>query len=190
MRVVTEFFATTSDLATGMVRAEQVTPVYYVRSKVDEHKAIEVFHSHLDLSLDSPGSVQSPRQSPEYLLFPAGTHVEATAIPQRDGSVLFDVSEVDHPEALLFRPCGRHQTGALFGGVLRCTTNNPDSPTLSLYKNFANNVFQGFLKLKCQLGHYWWIGPEALSMLKTGVRFVPRNIEHTWDDLVMPPQRS
>jgi hypothetical protein len=166
METTRYIFATRNDLIPGLQRIESKRTLRYSTAKWQRSAHFSIYRSALDiatLGISVSGDVIG---SAEYWAMNEGAPLDVRAIPQEDGGTYY---ESFCRSAVLFDHGGLYMQRCLIPGMIH-------SPGLiegiDLYKDFSKEVALGFTKV-----YRFWVGPEALELLKSGFRLATGNAE-------------
>jgi len=143
-------FATRGDLEPGLADAERSRELRHVSLAGMEGLGISRTGNHLE---------------PSYLVAPRNVAVAARAVPQRKGGVLFALDQMENPSTFVFQPGGIFEQQCLVAGHIGTIHEDPIGK--ELLQDFSRAVTRGFKKVRS-----YWVGPEALTLLDSGVRLV------------------
>lgn len=167
-------FATKSDLEPGLRAIEARFPLKYVRAgfwRTPEYKA---YTSALDIPELEKADHYIVDALQKYLVMLRSAEIFVRSSPQDAGGIHYMIEQERNPQAFTFQSGGWYE-GKLMGGFIYTSQVNPPE-VIDLCRHFIRTVTKGFVKL---IGYYdrgyrspWWVGPEALCLLDSGVRLV------------------
>ena len=176
------FFATRADLEPGIRKIEADIPLKYIAHGWHLTPEPEAFLSALEIpefgqAVDVSYEFGDRRifkrdfysGAQKYLVGFQEAKIGAKFVPQESGRIRYDAETgIDNPQAFWFQPGGMAGDAALVGGCIVEATLDPD--TVKLFQKFRRTVLKGFVKLPDYYYENWYVGPEALDLLKQGVR--------------------
>jgi len=151
-----ELFATTSDLIESLSPVEQVQPVQYCAISSNEPTAAPVE------SIAALASKIDEARESHWLVTRAGVTLHARRVTTREGNVWYSFDQSQNPDSVLL------YTGARQGKVLtpgRISTGSAGPEAQSLFR-----LFRKWYKKRSQRVRSYWVGAEALVMLRSGYR--------------------
>ena len=174
------FFATKSDMESGLRAFETQWKVKYVRAGLRPTLDIETYYSALklpDLGCAAAGDVSI---NTGYYVLPLEVNIVVEHVLQYDGEILYRANHKDNPFAFLFRPGGWyedkywHDSRVMIGGDMGTVSAAEDAQ--ACYRAFARAFSKGFTTIPDVWHQKWSVGPEALTLLDAGVRLITRNL--------------
>jgi hypothetical protein len=167
-------FATKSDLEPGLRAIEARFPLKYVRAGFWRTPEYTAYTSALDIAELETANDHIVAALQGYLVMLRSAEIFVRSSPQDAGGIHYMIEREHNPQAFIFKPGGWYE-GKLMGGFIYTSQVNPPE-VVELCRHFIRTVTKGFVKL---LGYYdrgyrspWWVGPEALRALDSGVRLV------------------
>lgn len=173
-------FATRSDYEPGIRKIESEVKIKYIAAGWHSSPDYEVFTSAMDIPRFGLAHQPYFSGNQEYLVSPMETEIVARPIPQNSGGILYCIDPLQNPNAFGFKPAGRFDELTLVGGSIIANSFVPEVRKLCF--KFGRVLIHGFRKIKDDRGYEWYVGPEALTLLKQKVRLVTT----TWEPLRMP----
>jgi hypothetical protein len=157
------FFATASDLHSGLLRFEQQVSVLYVLTGLHDCRSPEVRVSGGAI----PNLGQAPSghaiSEPSFLVLRRTTTLVVREVPQRHGGVKFAIDQLANPDSTVFWPGGLFAADVLISG--RIATTGTTDAARQLQQLMVRTVTKGFRKVGT-----FWLGPEAAKMWESGAR--------------------
>jgi hypothetical protein len=161
----TYLYATRADMEPGLNAVEGQKALQYVRRGLFESPQVQVVSSALEIPDLGFARVGDLILANRYLVLDASLEVKIREVPQRRGGVRYAIDEVANPTGMIFVPGGlyegREDRYLIVGEVV--ATGDPRSH--ELYRLFVPLLVKGFTKIKS-----YYVGPEALRLLREGVR--------------------
>ena len=102
---------------------------------------------------------------PQYLVVKRSANILPIPIPQRRGGVLYAIDQSVSSSAIIFCPGGRISEECLIAGAIG--TSSPDHSAVEMYNRFSKAIRSKWTRIKVS-----WLGPEALELFDSGVRFI------------------
>ncbi len=194
---VVQFYATRRDLDPGLRSIERKQRLKVIEHRYFESKSVPVLESLL--SIPKLGEVFQRYSSPWYLVLPATERIKVRRVVQigrpgdipgrisrllkfvrinprnamvwlafigirpPGGRVVYEVCHVDHPSSIKFAPGGLWDARTLVGGEIG--TMHHTAASLEMFRLFCKELLQGFVEVRS-----FYVGPEALALLKSGAR--------------------
>jgi hypothetical protein len=161
------FFATKSDMESGLEKIESELSIRYTRLGLFDSPELVEYKSFKDLP-DFGLSLQGTKNSqPIYLVYPSNFNVVVKEVPQRRGGIKYSVNDMDKEMEGCFRfvPSGEYAGEYIIPGEF--------SPGLSDFSTSLNKIFRKeFLKNYKKVKSYC-VGPEAFQKLNSGIPLTP-----------------
>ncbi len=106
-----------------------------------------------------------PKTAPQanYLIADRSLVIEARDVPQREGGCKFAIDQMINPETIVIRPGGMIDDGCLISGQIGTASKDPAS--IDLFMTVVSEMRRRFVAVKS-----YYVGAEALGLLKAGVR--------------------
>lgn len=157
------FYATRDDSLRVLTNIEKCSPVKYVRMG-QEKKAEPTYYASSDVI---PGlglaTTESASTSAEYLVVMRKSFVEPRHVRLTGGSNFYLFDQLVNPQSISFSPGGLWNETVLLHGRVATVSDHTDSR--SLFRMFASEFRRAFVKVKA-----YWVGSEALHLLRKGTR--------------------
>jgi hypothetical protein len=163
------FFATKKDLAGSLARIEAGRKLTYYFCGMFDSPKIESFKSLLEWQYLGTHKTQDHVTGNRFLVLNSETSLNVREIPQSKGGVKYSVDQLINPPSIVFWPGGFYEDKHLITGHIG--TASGDSGSVELYKSFCKQFTQGYSKVKS-----WNVGPEALKLLGSDVRFITGSV--------------
>ncbi|MFC5530164.1 hypothetical protein [Cohnella yongneupensis] len=164
------FFATKSDIMSGLQKIEGEYSLKYVRSGLFDNEDVKIYSSALEI--EELGYNKSGNGlTHAYLVMDQSTQLNIRNVPQQRGGMKYAIDQLINTESLLFAPGGLYGDGYLIFG--RITTISSLPVGLNFFKEFTKKVTKGFIKI----GRYY-VGPEA-KLLSNERRLITININQS-----------
>lgn len=179
------FFATPSDIVPVLRRFESHAALKYVEigTRTTPNRAI-----YLDSSeIPNPGVAthETASRSAAYMVSHRDTKNRTQVSITRDGEKRWNLFGADNEEAVSLCLAGVWKTGTLLPGNIATMHDNPVAEQLMKWYLVALKQ-EGFTKAKA-----WWLGREALAMLKGGRRLSTTAEQSPAEfDLKMPAHKA
>lgn len=164
------FFATKSDITSGLQAIEDIRPVKYVKTGLFDDRDVPVYMSYNEiqyLGINSTGN----HQSESYLVLDKSVGIIVREVPQSKGGVKYAVDQMHNNASIVFWPGGLYMGDYLVCGHIETISN--DLISQELFKEFSKKITKGFKKIG---RHY--CGPDSLQ-LKGRVRFITMSINQS-----------
>lgn len=98
-----------------------------------------------------------------FLVTPAGARINHRRVSLEDGGMVNLIDQLENDGSVLFTPAGRYDPQTMLYGKVSTVWDDPVSK--SLMRRFRLAFRKHFTKVKA-----YWVGPEALYHLRSGVR--------------------
>jgi hypothetical protein len=108
-----------------------------------------------------------------YLVVPGNEPIHVRSVAQYDGSVKYAIDQLSNPRTVTVQPGGLFKDQCVIAGSIG--TGSDDPVSISLYRLFAREIKKRFVFIKP-----FWVGPEALHLLRAGARLT--------EDIRQPPE--
>jgi hypothetical protein len=171
----TMIFATRSDLIPGIQWVESRTELHYVRAGLyskDEINELNVFDSLRNVEEIGYNTTGQYITGTQFLVVERKHRIRTETIKQRKGGYLFDVGPSKNPHSIIFQPNGIYQDSYLIRGNIGTVSESKES--IELYGVFSKGIVKGFTRVKG-----WYVGPEALKLMASGVRLITMHVEES-----------
>lgn len=158
-------YATKADLLPVLVAVEAQQPVQYVLTGNFSHRPRKRYATATAIpSLDRADS-DTGSTCRSYLV--ADSHQEiAVRTLNGVGGTRFLIDQLENPDTIVIQPGGFWTDGSLLSGDIGTASDSAVSTTLM--KRVASVLKKSFTKIKA-----YYVGTEALSLLRTGRRLTP-----------------
>jgi hypothetical protein len=86
----------------------------------------------------------------------------------------------------MFHPGGLYDKNILIGGEVAVYSWTPKEQPL--YSSYVRLMTKGFVGIPDWCNRKWWVGPEALEMLRSGGRLLTGSVDapDTYEDIKLP----
>src|ERR1051326_2717655 len=165
-------FATRSDLAPGLAKAETELGIQYARcGRYSSSSELEKYSSLLEwegLGRNTTGNHMSGHQ---FLVTPKFQKINLEPVtvsgaPTRQIGTFFFLDQKLNPYSIVFLPGGVYKDqSAIIAGHIGSVSQS--SSAVTLYKSFVKAITQGFEKI----GSYY-VAPEAARLMEQGYRMI------------------
>lgn len=156
MSVALQFFCTRQDVLECLEAAEGSESLkYYAMSSGDD--AAEPWRSAAEVSSQFPETIEA-----HWVVARDGATLLARKIESDDGRVWYAVDQLQNPDTVLIH-LGIRKGEILSPGSLSTVSRTAES--VSLFKNLERHF-----KKRCKKVKSYWVGPEALVLLRSGWR--------------------
>lgn len=155
------FFATKDDLLPGVLAFEAEHQVRYIVWGFTDAPHFEQYSSVTELP-DLGRSIHGHRCERTYVVMPADADVKTKAVPQRRGGTKYEL-DLTNVCRFAFSPGGVYEDRFLIDGD--AGVNMGDEDSIALYKKFMRKVWIGWTSIQS-----YYVGPQALQLLKNGYR--------------------
>ncbi|UIP07854.1 hypothetical protein LY632_05490 [Erythrobacter sp. SDW2] len=158
------FFATPADISPALAEFESKLDVKFVEMGVTTTPNRAIYLESDEIPEPGLATHETASRSKAYLVSRRDTknNIRSDAAP--DGQKRWNLVSADNEEAVILSLGGLWTTGTLLPGLMDSMHDNP--VVKELLKSFAAALKKsGFKKVK-----QWWVGPEAMEMLKAGKR--------------------
>jgi hypothetical protein len=164
----TLFYATAKDLSGVLSSLEahkdlQYTPAGLFDSK--ELQELQTYLSYRDIPDLGRAFHRSAVANRQYLVSLKGTVLRIQDVPQYSGGILFAVDLMLNGDSIVFSPGGRYSNDVMLYGMIGTLSPPPSVASKNLYTFVARAFRKDFKKVR-----EYFIGPEALDLMASGVR--------------------
>ncbi len=164
--VAFQFFATASDIDSGIERIEAEFNFKYIRAGYFDTGPIHVFESALSVpDLGSCADWWFPFCD-HYLILPEDEEIQVDTIELDAGGRRGRISADNYPTTIMIQFGGLYGEQRLIGGSCLCNSDVPD--VTSMRDEYYTHITTGFTEMRAPSGSIWRVGPEALEMVKSG----------------------
>jgi hypothetical protein len=154
-------------------------PLSYTLCCLHDSPVVQSHVSGIDLPAYHEPLPVSSAANPTYLITPRVQAVVLRPIPHESGGKSYAVDQLENPDSITFTPGGRHTTGPLISGRIATASDTPTAKRL--YSKFQGALQRDFVRVQAYL-----VGPEALRLLRSGVRLTIDASSHQDFDLRSP----
>jgi hypothetical protein len=157
------FFATEKDMRSLMQIVEaQFAVTYFCIGVFDDSDIRGLLSMATKRDL---GFVEYPdaASAAKYLMLPAEVPVLVREVQQRTGITKYAVDQLNNPQSIVVAPGGKFKDVGIVAGMAGTVTK--DAVSLEIYRFFSKQIRKEF-----SLIHSFYIGPEALNALDSGIR--------------------
>ena len=171
-----DFFAADDDLHAVLEQVETSRALHY---------ALAGLHASAAAPSEASWRALVPLHSRKqrYLVFEARFPLVVRPVPQRAGGTLYAVDELANPNGISLIPGLSATPSLLLPGLIGCTASA--GPGASLVRAYKSAVGKHFTKVKS-----YWVGPQALKLLRSGARLTATAAASSEFDLVEGAQRA
>lgn len=176
------FYATSDDLLEVFGHFEKTREVTYTPMGAVQSADLTIFQSGKYIpSLSSPAKA---RYDHSYLVTPKTVRPIARQIPLRTGGMAYAVDQLVNPISIEFSQGGFYAPDILLDGRVATCSEHPDA--VRLYRAFASSIAKVFSRVRA-----YYVGPQALALLKDGCRLtIGANSPRDYDLAYEPPSNS
>jgi hypothetical protein len=158
------FYATAQDLGGVLSPLEAQKALQYTLAGLFRSKELQTYLSYRDIPDFGRAFHRSAVASPRYLVSLKGTAVRIRDVPQNSGGVRFAVDLLLNEDSIAFSPGGRYRDDVMLYGMIG-TLSPPTAAAKNLYTFVAKAFRKNFQKVR-----EYFVGPEALDLMASGVR--------------------
>lgn len=158
------FYATASDLRPVFAHVEEKIQIQYMLTGLFDRPDHDAYLHGLDLpTLELPLLASSAIAGPCYLVMERSCPVSTRTIHQENGSIKYAIDQLMNPDSVTFLHGGFYSTDILLYG--RVATSSETVVAIRLQRAFLAALAKKFVKVKS-----YFVGPEALTLLNSGIR--------------------
>lgn len=158
------FFATPNDISPALAEFEAGLSLKFVETGITSNPNRAIYLESDEIPEPGLATHETASRSKAYLVSHRETRNHTRSETRPNGQKRWDVRLADNEEAVLLSLGGLWTTGTLLPGIMDDMHGN--AVTKELIKAFSTALKkQGFKKVRS-----WWVGPEAMQMLKEGKR--------------------
>jgi hypothetical protein len=159
-----DFFATPSDIVPVLVSLQNQMPLKYVQLGTLYCPNRPVYFDAADIPGAGIATHETATQSVGYLIAPRDAVIPTRSQITRKGEARWDLFSGDLEGTAAIGMGGLWKSNVLLPGTME--TAHKDAVSLQLVKWFKSALKrEGYIKVS-----HWWVGKEAMSMLKSGIR--------------------
>jgi putative acetyltransferase len=164
------FHATLGDMTPRLQQIESQFALKYIPMGWQKSASGEVFTSVFDIPNFGTSKSGHFRLNDGFLVCPVESEFVIRAIPQYAGGIQYMVDPASNPGAFGFYPGGMSGPDRLIGGFLWPNTVEPSVRKLCF--RFSHLLLKGFEKVLDAEHYPWWVGPEAMHLLRSDCTLV------------------
>jgi hypothetical protein len=165
IRNQTLFYATAQDLSGVLSSLEAQKDLQYTLAGMFDSKELQTYFSYRDIPDLGRAFHRSAVANRQYLVSLKGTVLRIRDVPQYSGGILFAVDLSLNGDSIVFSPGGRHSNDVMLYGMIGTLSPPPSVASKNLYTFVARAFRKDFKKVR-----EYFIGPEALDLMASGVR--------------------
>jgi len=158
------FHATRADLTPRLEQIESRFRLKYIPIGWQQSPSGDVYTSVFDIPDFGVSKQGHFAISNGFLVCPAASEFVVRAVPQDAGGIWYLV-DMENPGAFGFYPGGVYGSDRLVGGYLWPNTIDPAIRKLCF--QFSHLLLKGFERVLDAYHDPWWVGPEAMQMLRS-----------------------
>ncbi|MER9918753.1 MULTISPECIES: hypothetical protein [unclassified Mesorhizobium] len=158
------FFATPSDIAPVLRRFESNTPLKFVEMGTASTPNRPIYLESSEIPNPGIATHETGSMSQGYLVSHRDTMNHMRASVSKKGEKFWNLFNSDNEDATTLILAGIWKTGTLLPGSMSTLHQTPTAQKMMKWFNSALKQ-EGFTKVR-----EWWVGTEALQMLKSGKR--------------------
>ena len=176
------FFATQADIVTVLERFEIKAPIKFVETGTRATANRPIYLASCEIPQLGRSTHETGNASTTYMVSRRDTKNQMYVFLDDSGQKKWLLSNGDNEETTLLTPAGLWKTGTLLPGNMSTMHNTPVAQ--QLMRLFLSTLKQeGFRRIGI-----WWLGGEALAMLKAGKRLVqaeqsPPEFDLRWPEI-------
>ena len=164
------FHATLNDLTPRLQQIESRFALKYIPMGWQKNAAGEIFTSVFDIPDLGVSKSGHFRLNDGFLVCPVESEFVIRSIPQYAGGIQYMVDTASNSGAFGFYPGGMSGQDRLIGGFLWPNTVEPSVRKLCF--RFSHLLLKGFEKVLDAQHYPWWVGPEAMQLLRSDCTLV------------------
>ena len=165
IRNQTLFYATARDLSGVLSSLEAQKDLQYTLAGMFNSKELQTYLSYRDIPDLGRAFHRSAVANRQYLVSLRGTVLRIGDVPQYAVGVLFAVDLGLNEDSVVFSPGGRYRDDVMLYGMVGTLSPPPRVASKNLYAFVARAFRKDFKKVR-----EYFIGPEALDLMASGVR--------------------
>jgi hypothetical protein len=173
-----DFFATKADLLPGILAFEAEHRVQYILCRLSNSPNFERYSSVTEIP-DVGRSIHGHRVAENaYFVLPADAEVKIEPVPQRRGGTKYKVDPANLC-GFAFSAGGVYGDRFVIDGSVGVYMGNENS--IKLCKEFIRKLRRGYTRIQS-----YYVGPQALQLMKEGYRLTPSTQTPESFDLRLP----
>ncbi len=173
------FWGTRSDVAPGLDRIEAKWPLVYCRCGLYTHPDPPVWRTWREIPNFGLPPRGSTRSDTNFLLLPSAHEIKFRFGETNVGNRWY-VDQLLNPRSVTFSPGGASEDGYVFPANPGTCKDEPES--VQLYRGLCRELRKGFTKFNgCA------VGPEALTLYRSGYRLISMHIHEKPEYDLNPP---
>ena len=158
-----QLFCAYGDLVSVFGDVEASVDLSYTRTGLFAEAKRPTFRSGKELPDLGISQAGETSREPSYLVWRAGVSPIVRPVAQKAGGTLYAVDQSLNPSSIVLKPGGVYADQCVIAGQLG--TICEDEESVELYGKFATAIQD-----RCQRIGAYWLGPEAVSLLRAGRR--------------------
>lgn len=175
------FFATKDDLLPGVLAFEAEHRVHYVLWGLFDSPNFERYSSVADIP-DFGRSIHGHSAERGFIVMPADAELKVESVPQRRGGTKYSIDLTDIC-GFAFSPGGVYGDRFVIDGDVGVNMGTEES--IKLCKEFIRKLRKGWTRI-----HSYYVGPQALQLMKEGYRLTSSIHSPESFDLRLPSDPS
>lgn len=157
------FFATRQDLLVVLSEFETNVPLQYMPTETTDSQSQHGYSSAKDIPRLGVAAYASAIACESYLIVPEEIQVRPRKIQLENGGVQYAFDQLQNPDTITLTPGGLWKNSTLLNG--RVSSASTSKRSQQLLRRLSSLMKTHFIKIKA-----FYVGPEALNMLKCGTR--------------------
>ena len=157
------FFATRNDLLLVLSELEEKRQIKYTRAGRQEGSESRVWESGANLPGLGRAAGDQAVACDSFLIFDGICTINVVSREMLSGDDRYDVDQGENPNTVILNVGGEWIDGSLISGSVTTVSASPISQ--SLMRTLHSGIKKHFTRVRA-----FWVGPEALSALRSGKR--------------------
>jgi hypothetical protein len=163
MSFMINFFALKGDMLLVLGELEAKRQVKYVQGGRLDGPKPEIWYTATDLPSLGQATGDQQAACDDFLIVDRGADVLISTMTMLSGDDRFDVYNGGNPDSIEFQPAGEWKDGAIICGRFATLHKTPESQ--ALMRMVRSRIKKHFTRVRA-----YWVGPEALTALRSGRR--------------------
>lgn len=176
---MTHMFVTRNDIIPHLLRIENMHDIQYVSESFHNEEQIPTYYSALDIPNIGIATSDSFLMSNSYLIMPKNFiyRIDTIHLVGKPSIIKYniDISKNLDLISISFGGFYPHKKTRVFIGSGIVYFRGATEKAKELYRPYGKYLTRSFVTIKDWRNRPWKVGPEALELLRNGVRFITDN---------------
>ncbi len=176
---MTIMFVTRNDIIPSLLRIEKMHDIQYVSESYHTEEQIPTYYSALDIPNIGIATSESLLMSNSYIIMPKNslyhTDISHRYTPHAFLEYHINISKNLDFVSISFGGLYPHKNDNVFIGSGIVYFRGATEKAKELYRPYGKYLTRSFVTIKDWRNRPWKVGPEALELLRNGMRFITDN---------------